>query len=137
MSNLSGVQFQSKDWNPFVGAANMIDKLIPKSKDKTEYKGYSQATDMQSHTETTTLKQQTKPTKQEKPTPSNTGAPYPGYRKQGPITPATTGAPMPGTLKTKTSTHPITGEKVTPMPVKRKGAKPTAPGTRPKPPKKR
>jgi len=66
------------------------------------------------------------------PTPENTGAPIPGYRKRGPINPSTTGAPMPGTLKNKTAIHPITGAKVNPVPVKPRGAKPTAPGTMPK-----
>jgi len=66
------------------------------------------------------------------PTPENTGAPMPGYRKRGPINPSTTGAPMPGTLKNKTAIHPITGAKVNPVPVKPRGAKPTAPGTMPK-----
>jgi hypothetical protein len=68
----------------------------------------------------------------EKPTPANTGAPVPGYRKRGPITPSTTGAPMPGTLKDKTSIHPTTGAKVTPVPVKAKSSKPTPSGTKPK-----
>ena len=66
------------------------------------------------------------------PTPANTGAPMPGYRKRGPINPSTTGAPMPGTLKNKTAIHPITGEKVNPVPVKQRGANPTPPGTKPK-----
>lgn len=123
MSNLSGVQFQSKDWNPFTAAAGLIDKLIPEpEKDKH----YSNAMVQQSHTEQTSL------VKQEKPTPASTGAPVPGYRKRGPITPSTTGAPVPGTLKNNTATHPITGAKVPRVPVKPKGAKPTAPGTRPK-----
>jgi hypothetical protein len=78
MSNLSGVQFQSKDWNPFTAAAGLIDKLIPEpEKDKS----YKNAMVQQSHTEQTSL------AKQEKPTPANTGAPVPGYRKRGPITP--------------------------------------------------
>ena len=70
--------------------------------------------------------------KQETPTPSNTGAPIPGYRIQSPLTPSTTGAPVPGTLKYKTAIHPITGAAVRPVPVKRRGAKPTAPGTKPR-----
>jgi hypothetical protein len=70
--------------------------------------------------------------KQETPTPANTGAPVPGYRKRGPINPSTTGAPMPGTLKTYTATHPITGAKVPRVPVKPQGKKPTSPGTKPK-----
>ena len=123
MSNLSGVQFQSKDWNPFTAAAGLIDKLMPEPEKE---KSYSNAMVQQSHTEQTTL------TKQEKPTPASTGAPMPGYRKRGPITPSTTGAPVPGTLKNNTAIHPITGAKVPRTPVKPKGAKPTAPGTRPK-----
>jgi hypothetical protein len=125
---MSNVQFQSKDWNPFTAAAGLIDKLTP---DPEKEKHYSNAMAQQSHTEQTVLARQTKPT------PANTGAPMPGYRKRGAINPSTTGAPVPGTLKTKTSTNPITGEANTPVPVKRKGAKPTAPGTRPKQPKKR
>ena len=66
------------------------------------------------------------------PTPANTGAPIPGYKVRGPVNPSTTGAPMPGTLKFKTAIHPITGSRVPSVPVKRKGANPTAPGTRPK-----
>jgi hypothetical protein len=123
MSNLSGVQFQSKDWNPFTAAAGLIDKFIPEPEKE---KNYSNAMVQQSHTEQTSL------TRSEKPTPANTGAPVPGYRKRGPITPSTTGAPVPGTLKNNTATHPITGAKVPRVPVKPKGAKPTAPGTRPK-----
>ncbi len=60
---------------------------------------------------------------------ANNGAPL---RTQGPINPSTTGAPVPGTLKNNTAIHPITGASVPSVPVKRKGAKPTAPGTRPK-----
>jgi hypothetical protein len=128
MSNLSGVQFQSKDWNPFTAAAGFIDKLIPEpEKDKS----YKNAMVQQSHTEQTSL------ARQEKPTPANTGAPVPGYRKRGAINPSTTGAPVPGTLKNMTATSPTTGAKVPRVPVKTKGAKPTAPGTRPKQPKKR
>lgn len=124
MSNLSGVQFPSKDWNPFVAAGNFIDSILPK--DKESDKHYSNSMVQQSHTEQTAL------TRHDKPTPANTGAPVPGYRKRGPINPSTTGAPVPGTLKTQTATHPITGAKVPRVPVKPKGAKPTAPGTRPK-----
>jgi hypothetical protein len=124
MSNLSGVQFPSKDWNPFVAAGNFVDKLVPK--DKESDKHYSRAMVQQNHTEQTSL------TQQETPTPANTGAPVPGYRKRGPINPSTTGAPVPGTLKNNTATHPITGANVPRVPVKSKGAKPTAPGTRPK-----
>jgi len=120
---MSNVQFQSKDWNPFTAAAGLIDKFMPEpEKDKH----YSNAMVQQSHTEQTVLARQTKPT------PQNTGAPMPGYRKRGAINPSTTGAPVPGTLKNNTATHPITGAKVPRVPVKSKGAKPTAPGTRPK-----
>lgn len=126
MSNLSGVQFQSKDWNPFVGASNLLDKFAANLSDKDSEKHYSNAMVQQNHTEKTSLTQQTKPT------PASTGAPVPGYRKRGPITPSTTGAPVPGSLQKKTATHPITGASVPPVPVKRKGANPTAPGTRPK-----
>jgi hypothetical protein len=120
---MSNVQFQSKDWNPFTAAAGLIDRLVP---DPEKEKHYSNAMVQQSHTEQTVLARQTKPT------PSNTGAPMPGYRKRGAINPSTTGAPVPGTLKKNTATHPITGAKVPRVPVKSKGAKPTAPGTRPK-----
>jgi hypothetical protein len=131
MSNLSTVQFSNKDWNPFVGAANFIDRLTPKDEEKDKNKSESNAKDQQSHTEETTL------AKNETPTPANTGAPIPkSYSKktqvriQGPINPSTTGAPVPG--KKNTATHPITGAKVPRVPVKSKGKKPTAPGTRPK-----
>ena len=70
--------------------------------------------------------------KQTHPTPASTGAPLPGYRVRQTPTPTSTGAPMPGTLPKQTSIHPITGAKVKPTPVKRKGSKPTAPGTKPK-----
>lgn len=120
---MSNVQFESKDWNPFVAAAGLIDKFMP---DSEKQKHYSNAMAQQSHTEQTVLARQTKPT------PANTGAPVPGYRKRGAINPSTTGAPVPGTLKNNTATHPITGAKVPRTPVKPKGAKPTAPGTRPK-----
>lgn len=120
---MSNVQFQSKDWNPFTAAAGLIDRLTP---DPEKEKHYSNAMAHQSHTEQTVLARQTKPT------PQNTGAPMPGYRKRGAINPSTTGAPVPGTLKNNTATHPITGAKVPRVPVKSKGAKPTAPGTRPK-----
>ena len=120
---MSNVQFQSKDWNPFTAAAGLIDRFMP---DPEKEKHYSNAMVQQSHTEQTVLARQTKPT------PQNTGAPMPGYRKRGTINPSTTGAPVPGTLKNNTATHPITGAKVPRVPVKSKGAKPTAPGTRPK-----
>ena len=117
------MHFQSKDLNPFLASGNLIDKFTPKpEKDKH----YSNAMVQQSHTEQTVLSRQTKPT------PQNTGAPMPGYRKRGAINPSTTGAPVPGTLKNNTATHPITGAKVPRTPVKPKGAKPTAPGTKPK-----
>jgi hypothetical protein len=120
---MSNVQFQSKDWNPFTAAAGLIDRLTP---DPEKEKHYSNAMVQQSHTEQTVL------ARQSKPTPANTGAPMPGYRKRGAINPSTTGAPVPGTLKKNTAIHPITGAKVPRTPVKPKGAKPTAPGTRPK-----
>ena len=68
----------------------------------------------------------------ETPTPANTGAPIPGYRKRGPINPSTTGAPMPGTLKNNTATNPTTKASVPSIPVKRSNSKQTAPGTKPK-----
>lgn len=70
--------------------------------------------------------------KQTTPTPATTGAPIPGYRTRQTPTPQSTGAPMPGTLKTMTATHPITGQRVPKTPVKPRGKKPTAPGTKPK-----
>jgi hypothetical protein len=123
---MSNVQFQSKDWHPFVGASNLLDKFAANLSDKDSKSHYSNAMVQQSHTEQTVLARQTKPT------PQSTGAPMPGYRKRGPINPSTTGAPVPGTLQKNTATHPITGAKVPRTPVKPKGAKPTAPGTRPK-----
>ena len=124
---MSDVQFQTKDWNPFTAAASLLDELIPKPEKETrKQRHYDNAMVQQRHTEQTVL------TQRQKPTPTNTGAPMPGYRKRGAINPSTTGAPVPGTLKKNTATHPITGEKVPRTPVKPKGAKPTAPGTRPK-----
>jgi hypothetical protein len=124
---MSDVQFQTKDWNPFSAAANLLDSLTPKPEKETRRaKHYDTAMAHQRYTQQTTLARQTKPT------PANTGAPVPGYRKRGAINPSTTGAPVPGTLKNSTATHPITGAKVPRTPVKPKGAKPTAPGTRPK-----
>jgi hypothetical protein len=126
---MSDVQFQAKDWNPFLAAANLLDSFNPKhEEERNKRKRYHYETAMahQRHTEQTVL------TRKEKPTPANTGAPIPGHLKRGPINPSTTGAPVPGTLKNNTATHPITGEKVPRTPVKPKGAKPTAPGTRPK-----
>ena len=126
---MSDVQFQTKDWNPFTAAAGLLDELLPKPEKETKtnrQRHYDTAMAHQRYTEQTVL------TRKEKPTPENTGAPVPGYRKRGPINPSTTGAPVPGTLKNNTATHPITGEKVPRTPVKPKGAKPTAPGTRPK-----
>jgi hypothetical protein len=102
---MSNVQFQSKDWNPFTAAAGLLDKLVP---DPEKEKHYSNAMANQSHTEQTVLARQTKPT------------------------PLPTGAPVPGTLKKSTAINPITGANVPRVPVKPKGAKPTAPGTRPK-----
>lgn len=129
MSNL-GPQFQVKDWNPFAAAAGMIANVslienMQHRKALTQLAAHNkpiQPTEQRS----TTI------TEREKPTPQNTGAPQPGYRKRGPVNPSTTGAPMPGSLQKKTATHPITGASVPPVPLKRKGANPTAPGTRPK-----
>jgi hypothetical protein len=124
---MSDVQFQTKDWNPFSAAANLLDSLTPKPEKETRRaKHYDTAMAHQRYTQQTTL------ARKEKPTPANTGAPVPGYRKRGAINPSTTGAPVPGTLKNNTATNPITGAKVPRVPVKSKGAKPTAPGTRPK-----
>lgn len=69
---------------------------------------------------------------QEKITPDSTGAPVPKKFQRTIPTPKSTGAPMPGTLKTMTAIHPITGAAVPRTPVKPKGKKPTAPGTKPK-----
>jgi len=67
------------------------------------------------------------------PTPENTGAPVPGYRKRGAyITPSSTGAPMPGTLKNNTAVHPITQAKVPSVPVKRSNAKQSSQGMKSK-----
>jgi hypothetical protein len=124
---MSDVQFQTKDWNPFSAAANLLDSLTSKPEKETRRpRHYDTAMAHQRHTEQTVL------TRKEKPTPANTGAPVPGYRKRGLINPSTTGAPVPGTLKNNTATNPITGAAVPRVPVKPKGAKPTAPGTRPK-----
>ena len=116
--------------NPFYALSRAIGTQYAKgarqSRNMIMQQHLENAIVQQIHTEKTALK------RQDKPTPASTGAPIPGYRKRGPITPSTTGAPVPGTLKNNTATHPITGAKVPRTPVKPKGAKPTAPGTRPK-----
>jgi hypothetical protein len=58
--------------------------LTPKHEEKETRRTsaiYETAMAHQRHTEQTVL------TRKEKPTPANTGAPIPGYRKRGPITP--------------------------------------------------
>ncbi|CAB4179495.1 hypothetical protein UFOVP1033_142 [uncultured Caudovirales phage] len=126
MTNL-GPQFQTKDWNPFIGASNALNTA-------TVYGDYYKRALAQSivHNKNVQNHVNSQQPQRQRPTPENTGAPTPGYLKRGAINPSTTGAPMPGTLKNNAST------KSTPsVPVKPKGAKPTAPGTRPKPPKKK
>jgi hypothetical protein len=59
MSNLSGVQFQSKDWNPFTAAAGLIDRFTPQP-DKDKH--YSNAMVQQNYTQKTSLTKSTKPT---------------------------------------------------------------------------
>jgi hypothetical protein len=126
MSNLNGSQFAVKDWNPFAAASNVLTNVSI-----LENVHHKRALAMiKAHNQTMQQGQHTVPVKREKPTPQNTGAPYPGYKIQGPINPSTTGAPMPGKNNTPTNSVP-------PVPVKPKGAKPTAPGTPPKPPKKK
>jgi hypothetical protein len=132
MSNL-GPQFSVKDWNPFAAASSTLSTI-----NVLENVHHKRAlTQLAAHYKNANIGQQSTTEQRPTPTPANTGAPTPGYLKRGPINPSTTGAPVPGTLTTKTSTNPMTGAASTPVPVKRKGAKPTAPGTRPKPPKKR
>jgi hypothetical protein len=122
---MSDLAIADTSWNPFVWAASALpgakreDHRDASRHDKYAKKVQETATMMQTVHRAT-------------PTPENTGAPVPGYLKRGPINPSTTGAPVPGTLKTQTAIHPITGEKVTPVPVKPRGKKPTAPGTKPK-----
>jgi hypothetical protein len=128
MSNL-GPQFEVQDWNPFAAAASMIGNVslvenIQHKRALMQLAAHNKAANIDPQQSTTE--------KRQLPTPRSTGAPTPGYRKRGAVNPSTTGAPMPGTLKNKTAIHPITGESVTPVPVKPKGANPTAPGTRPK-----
>jgi hypothetical protein len=137
MSNLSTVQFTNKDWNPFVGAANFIDKLRPDEKDKD--KQYSRGVDKESHTEQESSTEHETPALENTEAPTAIGTPAtkrrtqgPQVRKQGPINPSTTGAPMPRPPKNKSAIHPITGAQVPRVPMKPRGAKPTAPGTRPK-----
>jgi len=129
MTNL-GPQFQTKDWNPFLGASHLLNEATAYSKyysrAMAQHRVHNQ--NVQDHVNSQ------QPGQQQQPTPANTGAPVPGYRKRGPINPSTTGAPVPGTLKNNTAIHPITGASVPSVPVKRKGAKPTASGTKPKRP---
>jgi hypothetical protein len=126
MNNL-GPQFATKDWNPFLAASNLLDKVA--SRNSSEYRAAFAAQNRMRNTADAPKQSSTVRTT---PTPANTGAPYPGYRTQGPINPSTTGAPVPGTSKNKTATHPTTGAQVPRVPVKPRGKRPTAPGTRPK-----
>jgi hypothetical protein len=122
---MSDLAIADTSWNPFTWAANAIPgSKRPSYRDVEEHYAYAEKVRQTANTMQTVHRAT--------PTPANTGAPVPGYLKRGPINPSTTGAPMPGTLKTKTATHPITGEKITPVPVKPRGNKPTAPGTKPK-----
>ena len=134
MTNL-GPQFQTKDWNPFLGASHLLNEATAYSKYYSRAMAQQRVhnQNVQNHVNPQQPAQPTQST-QQLPTPENTGAPTPGYLKRGPINPSTTGAPVPGTLKNNTATHPITGAKVPRTPVKPKGAKPTAPGTKPKRP---
>ena len=131
MTNL-GPQFQTKDWNPFLGASHLLNEATAYSKYYSRAMAQQRVhnQNVQDHVNS----QQPAQSKQQLPTPETTGAPTPGYLKRGPINPSTTGAPVPGTLKNNTAINPITGAKVPRVPTKKKGAKPTAPGTKPKRP---
>jgi hypothetical protein len=129
LANLNTVQFKTAEgWNPFTALGNTVAGAaggIAGAADRKANKEREQESEHEpeGHTEEARTT----------PTPANTGAPIPGYRKRGSnITPQSTGAPVPGTLKNNTATHPITGAKVPRVPTKSKGKKPTAPGTRPK-----
>ena len=130
MTNL-GPQFQTKDWNPFLGASHLLNEATAYSKyysrAMAQHRVHNQ--NVQDHLDSQ------QPTQRQLPTPENTGAPTPGHlRHRSNITPQSTGAPVPGTLKNNTAIHPITGAQVQKVPTKNKGAKPTAPGTKPKRP---
>lgn len=133
MSANLGPQFQVKDWNPFVGASHMLDKLKTMGSDYNKYQQKVEKSKQKTDTTNVRYKQAQTLQKHTIPTPSNTGAPIPGYRVRQTPTPQTTGAPMPGELATKTAIHPITGARVHRTPVKRSNYKQTPPGTKPKP----
>lgn len=120
MTNL-GPQFQTKDWNPFLGVSHLLNEA-------TAYSKYYSRAMAQQRVHNQNVQDHVNSQQPAQPA-ANNGAPL---RTQGPINPSTTGAPVPGTLKNNTAIHPITGASVPSVPVKRKGAKPTAPGTRPK-----
>lgn len=139
MSNL-GPQFATKDWNPFLAASTLVDKLADRG--NSQYRtqmAMMAAQNRMRDTAPTTEDLPPKPTKffkppatvRSTPTPANTGAPVPGYRQRGSnITPQSTGAPMPKTnANATTSTGKITPKHTSAYPKKIKG---TAPGTRPK-----
>lgn len=140
MNNL-GPQFATKDWNPFLSASNLLDKLADRG--NSQYRtqmAMMAAQNRMRDTAPTTDGLPPKPTPvptntelpatvRNTPTPGTTGAPVPGYRQRGKyITPQSTGAPMPKTNAT-TSTGKITPKHTSAYPKKIKG---TAPGTRPK-----
>ena len=120
-------EYGTSSWNPAETFGKALDMGLNARNRMQYFKEAHAAARNEEH------EQETPATVRETPTPANTGAPVPGHRQRGSnITPESTGAPMPGTLKKNTATHPITGNLVPAVPVKRKGAKPTAPGTRPK-----
>ena len=120
-----GLGISDSSWNPFLWAASALPgSKRPDNRDASQHEAYAEKVRQTATTMQTVHRAN--------PTPENTGAPIPGYRKRGPINPSTTGAPVPGTLKTNTAIHPITQAKVPSVPVKPRGKKPTAPGTKPK-----
>jgi hypothetical protein len=114
-------QFMSKDWNPAIGIVKAVDAIanIKTHSDNIHY----QTAMMHQQVNHDNLQNHTRET----PTPENTGAPVPGYKKRGSnITPESTGAPVPGANK---PTGKITPKHTRAYPKK---LKQTPPGTKPK-----
>lgn len=112
MSNL-GPQFTTKDWNPFLAASNLLDRLA--TQNKAQYQQRMAALAAQARNEKA---------KSKKPVKKSVTQP-----EEPQMTTATTVAPA---TSIDTAIHPTTGMRVPRVPVKPKGAKPTPPGTKPK-----
>lgn len=123
MSNL-GPQFATKDWNPFLAAYNLIDKLA--QRDNSQYRSSMAMIAAQNRLRETAANPEEKPV-----TPTPTYKPV-AQHEEPQMTSATVQPIKTMQPTAPTATHPITGEKVAKVPVKPRGKKPTAPGTKPK-----